>query len=183
MEEVKHILDILAQAQQALKQQNALALKDISNQTVHCSSCFQDPGTTTMAVVIYALSKLVERQETLQMKRWPEATKKIQSYFALAQQAVQAEKETQFESYMQRIRTTLTSLSVNLKPYMQDLLQKASINKASKIYEHGISLGKTAQLLGISQWELSDYATQKDDPYQATINTRTRAETALEFFA
>lgn len=183
MKEGKHIAEILAQAQQALKQQNAPALKEISNQTVHCSSCFQDPGTTTMAVVIYALSKIIERQETLQIKRWPEASKKIQSYLALAQQAVQADKETQFEAYMQRIRTTLTSLSVNLKPYMQDLLQKASVNKAGKIYEHGISLGKTAQLLGISAWELSDYVSQKDDPYHATISPRTRAETALEFFA
>jgi hypothetical protein len=183
MEEANHIVEILGQAQQALKQQNALALKEISNQTVHCSSCFQDPGTTTMAVVIYTLSKLIERPDTLKIKRWPEATKKIQSYFTLAQQAVRTKKDSQFEAYMQRIRTTLTSLSVNLKPYMQDLLQKASVNKAGKIYEHGISMGKTAQLLGISQWELSDYVSQKDDPYHATINTRTRAQTALEFFA
>lgn len=183
MEEVKHVASVLGEAQRALKQQDAVALREISNQTIHCSSCFQDAGTTTMAVVIYALSKLVERQETLKIPRWPEATKKIQSYLTLAQKAVLAEKEAQFEEYMQRIRTTLTSLSINLKPYLQGVLQKASINKAGKIYEHGISLGKTAQLLGISQWELSDYATQKDDPYHSTINTKTRAQTALEFFA
>lgn len=183
MEEEKHIEEILGQAQQALKQQNAFALKEISNQTVHCSSCFQDPGTTTMSVIIYTLSKIVERQETLQIKHWPEVTKKIQSYLLLAQQAVKAGKEAQFESYMQRIRTTLTSLSLNLKPYMQNLLEKASINKAGKIYEHGISIGKTAELLGISPWDLSPYANQRDNPYHATINTKTRVQTAEEFFA
>ncbi len=183
MEEAKHIASVLGQAQQALKQQDPAALREVSNQTIHCSSCFQDAGTTPMAVVIYALSKLVERQETLKIPRWPEASKKIQSYFMLAQKAVLQEKEPEFESYMQRIRTTLTSLSVNLKPYMQDLLNKASINKAGKVYEHGISLGKTAQLLGVSQWELSDYTSQKDDPYHGNINAKQRAQTALEFFA
>lgn len=183
MEEVNHLSAILGQAQQALKREDANILKEISNQTVHCSSCFQDPGTTTMAVVIYALSKIIERKENLPLKKWPEASKKIQSYFTLAEKAVKAEQETQFEAYMQRIRTALTSLSVNLKPYMQDLLQKASVNKAGKMYEHGLSLGRTAQLLGISHWELSDYISQKDDPYHATISPKQRAKIALEFFA
>ncbi|MEM2462826.1 MAG: hypothetical protein QXD71_01515, partial [Candidatus Pacearchaeota archaeon] len=34
---------------------------------------------------------------------------------------------------------------------------KAAINKASRIYEHGISRAETARLLGITQWELAEY--------------------------
>jgi predicted transcriptional regulator len=183
MEEREHIASVLKQASQALKQEDVAVLKEISNQTVHCSSCFQDPGTTAMAVVIYALSKLIERKESLNIKRWSETSKKIQSYLLLAQGAVKDEKEQVFEGYMESIRTTLTSLSINLKPYVQDILQKASVNKANKIYEHGISLGKTAQLLGLSQWDLSTYTSQRDDPYHATIPTKKRAQIALEFFS
>jgi predicted transcriptional regulator len=82
-------------------------------------------------------------------------------------------------------RKTLSSLSVNLKPYIEEVMRKASINKASKIYEHGISLGQTANLLGISQWELSEYTGQTsiaDTNYNNTINTKKRAQMAMEFF-
>ena len=63
-------------------------------------------------------------------------------------------------------------------------MRKASINKASRIYEHGISLGKTAQLLGITQWELTEYTGQKreEKPYGA-LSAKKRAQMALEFFS
>ena len=37
---------------------------------------------------------------------------------------------------------------------------EAEINKAFKIYEHGISSEKTAELLGVSLWDLSSYIGQ-----------------------
>jgi predicted transcriptional regulator len=73
-----------------------------------------------------------------------------------------------------------------MKPYIQEVLRKASINKASKIYEHGISLGQTAQLLGITQWELSEYSGQtnvSDNDYNKTLDIKKRAKMALEFFS
>ena len=65
-------------------------------------------------------------------------------------------------------------------------MHKASVNKASKIYEHGISMGRTAKMLGITQWELSEYTGQKnvpDNPYNETFDVRKRAEMAMEFFS
>ena len=72
-----------------------------------------------------------------------------------------------------------------MKPYINEVLRKASINKASRIHEHGISLGQTAKLLGITQWELSEYIGRKeitDRRYSQTINTKIRAKMAMEFF-
>ena len=37
------------------------------------------------------------------------------------------------------------------------VINKAKINKGSRIYEHGISIGRTSDLMGISQWELMSY--------------------------
>ena len=40
---------------------------------------------------------------------------------------------------------------------MQEVIEEAKIKKGYKLHEHGISLGRTAEILGISQWELMNY--------------------------
>jgi len=40
---------------------------------------------------------------------------------------------------------------------MKDVIRKARIRKASRLHEHGVSLGKTAELLGLSQFEMMSY--------------------------
>ena len=59
------------------------------------------------------------------------------------------------------------------------------INKASRIYEHGISMQRTAELLGISEWELSEYAGRtgiSDVNLSITMDIKTRIEKAMELF-
>ena len=59
------------------------------------------------------------------------------------------------------------------------------INKASKIYEHGISMEQTAKLLGISMYDIASYAGQKgisDIPIGKTISVRDRIKLAMDFF-
>ena len=87
---------------------------------------------------------------------------------------------------MEQARKSVTVVSINLKPYIEEVLRKASINKASKIYEHGLSMGKTAKLLGISEWELAEYTGQTrmaDLPQNVTMGEKERAKMALEFFS
>ena len=64
-------------------------------------------------------------------------------------------------------------------------MQKAKINKASRLYEHGISMEKTAKLLGISQWELAEYVGPmgaSEYPQTQTLDIKKRVKKAMEFF-
>lgn len=186
MEEGDHIISVINETQKALKAEDSLALKELSNQTIHCASCFQDPGTTTLPVLIYSLSKIIERKSQLRTKNWDKFILRIDFFLDLAKKSLKNNKIQQFEEDLLKARSALTSMSINLKPYIEEVLQKAKVNKAGKIYEHGISLGKTAQLLGISQWELSEYTGQgksADSIFNESINIKKRAEMALEFFS
>jgi predicted transcriptional regulator len=89
------------------------------------------------------------------------------------------------EDYIMMARKSLTGLG-SIKHYVQEVLKKASINKASKIYEHGISLGHTADLLGLTQWELAEYTSQSnaaENEQSITVDVKKRAKMALEFFS
>ena len=85
-----------------------------------------------------------------------------------------------------QIRKSVSKLSGKLKIYIQDVFRKAQINKASKIYEHGISMEQTASLLGITLFELANYSGQKpeisDTPLNQTIDVKKRIKTAMEMF-
>lgn len=186
MEEIPHLIEVIQGAKNGLVKKDAFKLKDLSNQTVHQATAHGDEGCITLAVLIYALSKLIERKDYERIKNWDRFVKKISGFFDLACTALKEEKEDKYNSYLEMSRKTLTSISVNLKPYIQEVMRKAAINKASKIYEHGISMEATAKMLGITQWELSEYTGQKqipDNPYNEIIDIKKRAQMALEFFS
>jgi hypothetical protein len=53
------------------------------------------------------------------------------------------------------------------------------------LYEHGISLGQTASLLGITNWELAEYTGQgksMEEFHDGWITEKERAKMAMDFF-
>ena len=186
MEEVDHLVEVIKNSQSAILKKDATTLKDLSNQTIHQAATHQDEGCITLAVLIYTLSKLIERKDYTRVKTWDKFTKKFCSYLDLASKTLREGNETKYLDYLKKCRKALTSISLNLKPYIQEVIRKAEINKASKIYEHGISMEATAKMLGITQWELSEYSGQRqlsETAYDEKIDVKKRAKMAMEFFS
>lgn len=185
MEEVSHVINVLEETKEAIAREDVLKLKELSNLTIHSASTAQDTGSVTIAVIVYALSKIIERREVFKIINWKVFIKKIDGIISLAIKALKEDKIDKYEKYMALLRKTITSTNLNIKHSIQDVMRKASINKASRIYEHGISLGHTAQILGITEWELSEYAGQTKIPdvkFNVTISVEKRAKLAMEFF-
>ncbi len=74
--------------------------------------------------------------------------------------ALEKNNINKFRFEIEHLRTSIQNLSGHLKDYISEVFRKAKINKASRIYEHGISMEKTAKILGISVWELAEYVGQ-----------------------
>ncbi|MBS3065503.1 hypothetical protein J4229_00430 [Candidatus Pacearchaeota archaeon] len=186
MEEAGHLIEVIENVRKSIKSEDVLKLGELSNQTLHSLSTHQDTGNITMAVIVYTLSKLIERKNSLKIRNWNVFIKKIDLQFVLAIDALKEDNAEKYENSMEMARKTISSTSLNIRPYIQDIIRKASINKASKIYEHGISLGQTAKILGITEWELSEYAGQTKIPdikYNLTLDVRKRAQMAMDFFS
>ncbi|MDO8563571.1 MAG: hypothetical protein Q7R87_01030 [Nanoarchaeota archaeon] len=181
----EHIITVLKGIKDSLKKEDAIKLKDLSNQTIHCAACNQDSGSTAIGIISYALSKLIERSDYKRIKNWQGFLQRFDSSIELAIKAAEEDNLVAFESHVIRARQAILSASPNLKHYLEETLRKSSINRASKMYEHGISLGQTAKLLGLTQWELSEFAGQsRPDEYKATaLSAKQRARMALEFFS
>jgi len=186
MQEKENVLRILQETKEALKNNDADKIKELSNQTIHTASIAQDPDNIATAVIIYSLSKIVERESYREYAGWKGFYKNVVVAIDNSIEAIKKNDSKKLTDNLASIRRTVAKLSGELKLYIQDVFRKAEINKASKIYEHGISMEQTANLLGITLFELASYSGQKPDianaPLTKTIDVKTRIKTAMDMF-
>jgi hypothetical protein len=137
------------------------------------------------AVIIYSLSKLIERKSYKEEKNWETFyngyIKRIQNMVL----ALEKDNLKKFRREITAIRSSIQKLSGNLNPHIKEVFRKAQINKASRLYEHGISMEKTSKMLGISLWEISEYAGKTriaDVNLSVTMDVKKRIKVAEEMF-
>ena len=185
MDEKEHLIEVLTNVRRGILTRNTLMLKDLSNQTIHSASIFQDTDSIAIAVVVYALSKIIEKREHDNFKGCDEFCEKCLKSIDKAIISLQKDDQKKFSESLNEITKSVNKLSINLRRYIQDVMRKSSINKASKIYEHGISMEQTANLLGISMYELATYTSQKeitDLEVNKTISVKDRIKLVEKMF-
>ena len=177
MEEVENILRILEETKVALKNKDTLKLKQLSDQTNNTASRTQDADNIAVAVIVYSLGKILERGyvENLDV-----VVRKINDVIRSVKKDGNLLKKN-----LKQLRAEIGKTSPRMKKYIQEVFRKASINKASKIYGHGVSMQNTAKLLGITVWELANYAGQTgvlDAHKTKTLGVRERIKLVKEIF-
>jgi hypothetical protein len=181
MKEMDNILRIFIETRTAIENDEVIKLKDLSNQTIHTASISQDADNIAVAVIVYSLSKIIER-EYFNKKRKEEIILLINNLIS----SIERKDKNKIKNNLIQLRNSLEKFSGKIKDYIRDVFIKSSINKASKIYEHGISMEKTASLLGITMFDLAGYAGQKSSiseiPENKTINVKSRIKLAMEMF-
>lgn len=185
MQEKDNVLRIFQETKEALKTEDSATIKNLSNQTINTASLTHDPDNIAVAVIVYSLSKIIEREGYKKLPGW---NKFYNTYVKVIDKTINAIKKNDEEGARENlklIRKAIDNLSGKLKDYIQDVFRKASINKASRIYEHGISMERTAKLLGITMYELASYAGQTEIsnvPLGKTMDVKKRIKLAMEIF-
>lgn len=176
---------ILEETKEAIKIDNAARIKELSNQTTNTASLTQDPDNIAVAVIVYSISKIMERKDYRKYKGWESFYRILTTSLDRAIEDVRKEDEKGFRSDFEMIRKAINKLSGRLKKYIEEVFRSAKINKASRLYEHGISMEQTAKLLGITMYELADYAGKTgigDVPASQTMDAKARIKMAMEMF-
>jgi hypothetical protein len=146
------ILAILEDAASAMRDSDGMRLREISDHTLHNASIFQDTDSITIAVAVYALSKTVDRMGKTQPK--------VIDLLLLARKNLEKNDILGYETAIQGLIGEISQLDSRLNLYIQKVMEESEVKKGSRLYEHGISLAQTAELFGISHWELMKYIGQ-----------------------
>jgi len=158
--DIVNILEEIVEILRVKEEKDYFELKELSNHTIHDASIFQDEDSLSIAVLVYSLSKIIERGGEPK-----DLLNKIQAALKFLRQ----DKIKEYRYTIEDIFKTVSQADIKLKLYTEEVIHQARIKKASKMYEHGISVGRTSELLGISQWELINYlgkTTIPDEPYK-----------------
>lgn len=185
MQEKENILRILKETKEAIKNNDSLKLKELSNQTINTASRTQDPDNIATAVIVYSIGKIIERTDYRSYPKWNKFYNTVTSSIGNSIIALEKNDKKGFKAHLELIRKNINNLSGKLKKYISEVFRKASINKASRIYEHGISMEKTAKLLGITMFELAEYTGEtgiSDVKENLTINEKKRIKLAMDLF-
>ncbi|MBD3310752.1 hypothetical protein GF351_06045 [Candidatus Woesearchaeota archaeon] len=148
------ILSVLSEAISVLRkkeEKDILQLKEISDHTIHSASIYQDQDAVQIAVVIYALYKMIMRGAATNFYR-RFLTKLAKAHDFLAQKDI-----NKYRNMIKSMFSEISRQDRKLKLYIEDVVAKARIKKGSKLFEHGLSAATAADVLGISQWELLNY--------------------------
>lgn len=145
----KDIINIIDDGLILIEQKNFVDLKKISNHTIHNASIFQDRDSISIAVVMYAISKIMERTGSIDA----EIVKRLKNAYDL----LTKNKTKEYQDHIKNVLGLISKIDVKLKQYIDEVIKQAEIKKGSKLYEHGISIAQASDLLGISQWELMSY--------------------------
>lgn len=148
----KDIQNVLKKAVEFLTKNKPFALSEMSNHTIHNASIFQDEDSISIAILIYSLSKIIQRCQEQCMP----FTKGI----LLLKKAHDSLNKNNYDEYRNSIKSLfqeIKRIDARLQLFVEEVLLKARIKKGTKLHEHGLSTARIAELLGISQWDLLDY--------------------------
>ncbi|MFH0711533.1 MAG: hypothetical protein V1889_00215 [archaeon] len=186
MREVENVLRILRETKKFFEDDNADELKSLSNQTIHAAAIFQDGDNIVVAVLVYSLGKVLERDNYRTMEGWVSFRDAVIKNLRLAVGALERGNVKNARVYLGRIRNSLNKIDGDLGEYIKDVFRKAEINKAFKLYEHGLSSEATADLLGVSLWDMAGYIGQShigDAKVSVSMPVRERIKIAEGIFA
>lgn len=151
------ILNVLKKGIRAIKKDDVRLLKDLSNNTIHDASIYQDTHSTSIAVLMYSLFKIFQRSDYRGYKDWKTFYATILENLEDAYHSLNKGKIRDYELAINNIFNIIHRLDSRLKYYIKDVFVEAKIHKASRLHEHGISVNRTAEILGVNEWELMEY--------------------------
>ncbi len=169
------ILTLIDKVVAALKKSDFFKLQELSNHVIHNASIFQDEDSVTMAVLIYALSKLFEHHQYI-------SARPFIKLFDDARIDLVKENYRFYKQDITKLSRLISKFDSKYKKHIVEVINQAKLKKSSKIYEHGISLARAASMLGITQWELMNYIGKVEMPAKSRINALNRLNTARRIF-
>jgi len=173
------VLNDLTELLKVKEESDIVQIKMLSNHVIHNASVFQDEDSISIAILIYSLSKIIERkQKDLDYE-------KVLSMLNSCISSLKNNQDEEFRKSIKNIFNFIRTIDEKLKLYIHEVINQAQIKKGCKLCEHGISVARASEVLGISQWELMHYLgkTTLIDQFSEPVNVLKRLKIARGFFA
>lgn len=151
----KDILSVLKRVYEILKvkeEKDILELKGLSNRVIHNCCVYHDIDSVQVAILVYSVYKILDRGVKISKSDYD----KLKDNFKKAHGNLRSNRFGRYNRNIETIFDTISSLDKK-GPYIQEVIEKARIKKGSKIFQHGLSAARAADIIGITKWQLLKY--------------------------
>ncbi len=175
--EILYDLDHVLQILQTKEAKDVEELKVLSDHAIEHVALYKDLDVISMTVLIYSI-----------YKTYPCLTDKdCRDLLKELKKAVDALRKSQFGSYNRSVKLLyeiIRRCSSKTREHLQDVMQAARIKKGTALLQKGLSIGQAAGLMGLSNWDLQQYAARTTawENGQATLSAKKRMEKAIKIF-
>jgi len=153
----KDILHVLQDSLKAIQDMDALKLREVSDHVIHDCTVSQEKNVISVAVIIYSLSKIFDKWQNRQDKKWIKFRKIIIKDLELALNYLKEGNTAKYKVILQKFFKSIKNIDNKLGFYITEVIHQAKVKKGSRVYEHGLSVSRAAEILDISVWELMSY--------------------------
>ncbi len=153
-------------------------LEEVSNHTIHDASVFHDIDAIQLAVLVYSLYKIIGGVQDKEYQQ-------ILNALSQAKKALENDALGEYNTDITLLFSIIKKVDEKSGLFFREVLEAAKIKKGAQLFKHGLSLGKAAEILGITKWELSSYAggTVYSEQHEEIVSAKKRMSYAQELFA
>lgn len=152
-------------------------IRILSDHTISDVAAYKDMDMITITVLIYALYKiypfaLLEDKE------------QVLEHVSAAKVALAERNLGEYNAQIRTLYTFIQSKSSSVKDHLESVMQAARVKKGTVLLEHGLTIGQAAGLMGLSNWDLQEYASKTAvfEPTKETMLTSKRLKIAYSLF-
>jgi hypothetical protein len=181
----KDILSVIDKSILAFSKGDISSLESQSDHTIHNSSIFQDKYSITTAVVIFSLYKLMEKHRYREYSGWEKFARTVLFELKKAKVSVRGANMGGYLSSLKRIVKEMNKLEKDVGRFVEQVIHRSKVKKATNIHRHGISSARVAELLDIPTWDVKTYlgATKEfDAPFNVSKSVKDRVKIAERLF-
>jgi hypothetical protein len=152
-------------------------LKQLSDHTIEDVALYKNLDAVSLAVLIYSIYKthhcISDENYSLLLKTLRTTAEKLD--------------QRNLGGYNQGLKKAFSIVkkcNASIKTHVQDVFYAAKIKKGYSLMEHGLSIARAAQVMGISRWELTEYTGKRNilNEEHEKIHVITRMQNTFSLF-
>lgn len=152
-------------------------LKELSNHAIEDVAVYKNLDLISATVLIYSLYKIAK---TIPEKNYEEILTELKN----AKQNLEANNFGRYNASIKNLFRIIKECNAKVKIHLHDVMHAARIKKSAILLEKGLSIGQAAGLMGLSNWDLQEYAgkTTYAEPQTVAIPAKKRIMMAFKIF-
>lgn len=175
--EILYDLDKVLEILRTREEHDIEGLKSLSDHSIEDVALHKDLDLISISVLVYSLYKIFVSLNQ----------KDIEEIINLSNNAKDSLVKNNLKKYNFCIKSLFNQIRKSHAPvreHLQDVMQAARIKKGAVLLQKGLSIGQAAGLMGLSNWDLQEYAgkTTFSEAHQEKMPVAKRLKIAFDIF-